>query len=216
MRYERCILRILGLVVLLGCTEPALTSDSPLAQPIAVVDDMQPTSGDPGLTTVAFLSDTTIQVAACPTVRLDATCSFAFFWWENGVLRHSEEPVKVKTGRFVELVESAPSADGRRTFRDFNDKEVPRFQHALGFIRTIATLGMIADEDVNREVVQVVDTATRKTCFDWRRTFPSTYYRMRAAAMSPSGEFVAITLKDKLSIYRLPAVCEGPRATRRK
>jgi hypothetical protein len=48
MRYERCILRILGLVVLLGCTELALTSDSPLAQPIAVVDDMQPTSGDPG------------------------------------------------------------------------------------------------------------------------------------------------------------------------
>ena len=215
MRYERCILRFLGLVVLLNCTEVALTSDSPLPQPVAVVDDMQPTSDDPGLTAVAFLSDTTIEVAACPTVRLDATCSFAFFQWENGVLRHSE-PVKVKTGGFVELVESAPSADGRRMFLDFNDKGVPKFQHALGCIRTIATLGMIADEDVNREVVQVVDRATRRTCFDWRRTFPSTYYRMRAAAMSPSGEFVAIKLENKLSIYRLPPVCEGPRATRRR
>jgi hypothetical protein len=216
MRCERSILRILGLVVLLNCTELALTSDSPLPQPVAVVDDMQPTSNDPSLTTVAFLSDTTIEVAACPTVRRDATCSFAFFRWENGILKHSEEPVNVKTGGFVELVESTPSADGRRMFVDFNDKEVPKFQHVLDCIRTVATLGMSADEDVNREVVQVADTATRKTCFDWRRTFPSTYYRMRAAAMSPSGEFVAIKLGNELSIYRLPAVCEGPRATRRK
>jgi hypothetical protein len=216
MRYERCILRILGLVVLLNCTKLALTSDSPLPQPVAVVDDMQPTSDDPGLTTVVFLSDTTIEVAACPTVRRDTICSFAFFRWENGILGHSEEPVKVKTGGFVELVESAPSADGRRMFLDFNDKKVPKFQHALDCARTIATLGMIADEDVNREVVQVVDTATRKTCFNWRRTFPSTYYRMRSAAMSPSGEFVAIKLENKLSIYRLPPVCEGPRATRRR
>jgi hypothetical protein len=216
MRYERGILRIVGLVVLLNFAEPALTFALQLPQPVAIVDDLQPKSDDPGLTTAAFLSDTTIEVAACPTVRRDATCSFAFFRWENGVLRHSEEPVKVKTGGFIELVESSPSADGRRMFFDFNDKEVPKFQHVLDCIRTVATLGMIADEDVNREVVQVADTATRKTCFDWRRTFPSTYYRMRAAAMSPSGEFVAILLENKLSIYRLPAVCEGPRATRRK
>ena len=105
MRYERCIARFLGLVVLLTCTELALASDSLLLQPVAVVDDVQPTSSDPGLTTVAFWSDTTIEVAACPTVRRDATCSFAFFRWEDGVLRRSEEPAKVKTGGFVELVE---------------------------------------------------------------------------------------------------------------
>jgi hypothetical protein len=216
MRYERGILRTLGSVVLLNCTQLALTSDSTLPQPVAVVDDVQPKSNDPSLTTVTFLSDTTIEVAACPTVRRDATCSFALFRWENGALKHSEEPIKVKTGGFVELIKSTPSADGRRMFFDFNDKVVPKFQHALDCIRTITTLGMIADEDVNREVVEVVDTATRKTCFDWRRTFPPTYYRMRAAAMSPSGEFVAIKLENKLSIYRLPAVCEGPRETRRK
>jgi hypothetical protein len=177
---------------------------------------MPPESNDPSLNTVAFLSDTTIEVAACPTVRRDATCSFAFFRWEDGVLRHSEAPVKVDIGGFVELVESTPSVDGRRMFFDFNDREVAKFQHLLDSIRTAATLGMIAPEDVNREVVQVSDTATRKTCFNWRRTFPLTYYRMRAAAMSPSGEFVAIRLGNKLSIYRLPTVCEGARATRRR
>jgi hypothetical protein len=100
-------------------------------------------------------------------------------------------------------------------FFDFNDRDVGKFQHLLVSIVTVVTLGMGGPEDVNREVVQVADTATRKTCFDWRRTFPPTY-RMRAAAMSPSGEFVAIKLGNKLSIYRLPAVCEGPRANRRK
>jgi hypothetical protein len=215
MRYERSILLILALVVLLN-TQLALTSDSPLPQPVAVVDDMLPKSNDPSLMTVAFLSDATVEVAACPTVRRDATCTFAFFRWENGVLKHSEEPVEVKTGGFVELVESTASADGRRRFFDFNDREVPKLQRFVERVLAVATLGMGGPEDVNQEVVQVVDTATRKTCFDWRRTFPPTYYRMRAAAMSPSGEFVAIRLENKLSIYRLPAVCEGPRATRRK
>jgi hypothetical protein len=216
MRYERGILRTLGLVVLLNCTQLALPSDSTLPQPVAVVDDVQPKSNDPSLTTVTFLSDTTIEVAACPTVRRDATCSFALFRWENGALKHSEEPIKVKTGGFVELVNSTPSADGRRMFFDFNDRDVGKFQHLLVSIVTLVTLGMGGPEDVNREVVEVVDTATRKTCFDWRRTFRPTYYRMRAAAMAPSGEFVAIKLENKLSIYRLPAVCEGPRETRRK
>lgn len=215
MRYERSIRLILGLVVLLN-TELALTADLPLPQPVTVIDDMLPKSDDPSLTRVAFLSETTIEVSACPTVSRDATCTFAFFRWENGILRHSEEPVKVKTGGFVELVESTPSADGRRMFLDFNDREVPKFQHLLESIITVATLGMGGAEDVNREVVQVVDTSTRKMCFDWRLTFCPTYYRMRAAAMSPSGEFVAIRLGNKLSIYRLPAVCKGPKATRRK
>jgi hypothetical protein len=216
MRYERSILRIVGLVVLFNCTELAHTSDSLLPQPVAVVNDMPPESNDPSLNTVAFLSDTTIEVAACPTVRRDATCSFAFFRWENGVLKHNHEPAKAKTGGLVELVESTPSTDGRRMFFDFNDREVAKFQHLLDSIHTVVTLGMSAPEDVNREVVHVVDTATRKTCFEWHRTFLSTYYRMRAAAMSPSGEFVAIKLGNKLSVYRLPAVCEGPRVTRRQ
>lgn len=216
MQIERSILRSLGLVILLNPTQFARTSESALPQPVAVIDGVNLESNDPSLTTVTFLSDTIIEVAACPTVRRDATCSFAFFRWDNGVLTHSEEPVKVKTGGFVELVESTLSTDGRRRFFDFNDREIPKFQRVFEGIITVATLGMGGAEDVNREVVQVVDTATRRTCFVWRRTFCPTYYRMRAAAMSPSGEFVAIKLESRLSIYRLPAVCEGPRATRRK
>jgi hypothetical protein len=36
------------------------------------------------------------------------------------------------------------------------------------------------------------------------------------AAISPSGELVAIVADNKLSIYRLPAVCEGPTKVRDK
>jgi len=63
-----------------------------------------------------------------------------FFRWENGVLKHSEEPVRPKTGGFVELVESTPSADGRRMFFDFNDGEIHKFQHVLDSIRMVAAL----------------------------------------------------------------------------
>ena len=69
-------------------------------------------------------------------------------------------------------------------------------------------------EDSNREVVRVSDAVTRKSCFDWLRSFPMTLSRGRFATISPSGELVAITAENKLSIYRLPAVCEGPTKTR--
>jgi hypothetical protein len=52
--------------------------------------------------------------------------------------------------------------------------------------------------------------STRKSCFDWRRTFPMDWARGRFAPISPSGELVAVTVDNKLSIYRLPLVCEGP------
>src|ERR1700731_1627823 len=127
------------LLIVIGSTPTNRNKDLPVPQPVAVVDDVQIKSNDPSLTTVAFLSDTTIEVAACPTVLRDATCSFALFRWGNGVLKHSEEPVRVKTGGFVELVKSTPSADGRRMFLDFNDREVPRLQHVLESIITVAT-----------------------------------------------------------------------------
>src|SRR5882757_1925697 len=85
----------------------------------------------------------------------------------------------------------------------------------LDDIRAVWTFGMIYPEDNNREVVQVVDTVTRKSCFDWRRTFPMGGPRRKSAAISPSGEFVAIKVENTLSIYRLPSECPGPRVTRR-
>jgi hypothetical protein len=192
------------------------SKDLPWPEPVAAVDIKLPeVSEDLGLTTVKFSSETTIEITACPTVRRDSTCSFSFFRWEKGVLKQIAEPPNVSTGGyFIELTDSTSSADGRRMLLDFNDRDVSRLQHLLNSIGTIMTFGMIAPEDVNREVVHVKDTKTRKSCFEWRDTFPMTYYRRRSAAMSPSGELVAIKLGNKLSVYRLPSVCEGPRVAR--
>jgi hypothetical protein len=68
---------------------------------------------------------------------------------------------------------------------------------------------MVGPEDVNREDVRVFDTVTGKSCFDWHRSFPVTYSQVRSAAISPSGEFVAIASGNTLSIYRLPSVCRS-------
>jgi len=101
------------------------------------------------------------------------------------------------------------SSDGRRILFDFATRKVPRLQHLLENIHTISTLGMTGPEDVNGEEVRVIDTNTGKMCFSWHRSFPSTNGFLPSAAISPSGESVAIVAGDKLSIYRLPAACDG-------
>jgi hypothetical protein len=98
---------------------------------------------------------------------------------------------------------------------DLNDRAVSRPEHLFDDVRALTTFGMIYPEEVNREVVRVVDSVTRKACFDWYRIFPMTGARRRSAALSPSGEFVAIYVENTLSVYRLPSVCEGTRVTRR-
>lgn len=97
------------------------------------------------------------------------------------------------------------SADGRRMLFDSLNHKSSGLKHVLETVQTLMTLGMAGPEDVNHEEVRVFDTVTGKVCFDWQRSFPATYSRVRSAAISPSGEFVAIVAKDKLSIYRLPA-----------
>lgn len=210
MRYKHSTLWTLGFIVLLNCTRLAFASDPPLPQPVATLDttELVPSQRDPTFTTVTFLSATTIEVVACPTVRRDATCTSSVFRWENGLLKHIAKVPKLDTG-------STSSAVGKRILLDFNDRRASKPQILLDSIRSVTTFGMIVPEDVNREVVQVVDTVTRKSCFDWRLTFSSTYSRRRSAAISPSGEFVAIKLESNLSIYQLPSVCEGPRVPRR-
>jgi hypothetical protein len=205
MRYERTTLRILGLIVLMNCTRLALASDPPLPQPVATLDTSQllPNQRDLTFTTVAFSSDTTIEIIACPGFTRDAICPSAVFLWKNGVPEHVVQMPKLDF------------ASGTRVLLDFNDRKVYRPWYVLDRMRAVWTFGMIYPEDVNREVVQVVDTATRKSCFDWRRIFPMSLSQMRSGAMSPSGEFVAIKVEDSLSVYRLPRVCKGPRASRR-
>jgi hypothetical protein len=99
------------------------------------------------------------------------------------------------------------SADGRRMLFDFTNRKVSGFKHMLESVQTLTTLGMAGPEDVNHEEVRVSDTVTGKACFDWQRSFPATYGQVRSAAISPSGEFVAIVAKDRLSMYRLPVDC---------
>jgi hypothetical protein len=104
--------------------------------------------------------------------------------------------------------DTSSSADGRRMLFDFTNHKASGLKHVLESVQTVTTLGMMGPEDVNREEVRVFDTVTGKACFNWHRSFPATYSQVRSAAISPSGEFVAVVEKDKLSIYRLPADCD--------
>jgi len=112
--------------------------------------------------------------------------------------------------------DTTSSADGRRILFDFTGHKTSGLLHVLENIQTITSLGMIGPEDYNQEQVRVFDTVTGKLCFEWHRSFRMTYRQIRSAAISPSGEFIAITEGNTLSIYRLPAVCEGPTVAARK
>jgi hypothetical protein len=101
------------------------------------------------------------------------------------------------------------SSDGGRILFDFANRTVSKLHHMLESVHTISTLGMTGPEDINGEEVRVMDTGNGKLCFGWHRSFPSMNYLVQSAAISPSGESVAIATGDKLSIYRLPAVCDG-------
>jgi hypothetical protein len=100
------------------------------------------------------------------------------------------------------------SADGGRMLFDSLNHKSSGLKHVLESVQTLTTLGMAGPEDVNHEEVRVFDSVTGKACFDWQRSFPATYGRVRSAAISPSGEFVAIVARDMLLIYRLPPVCD--------
>ena len=188
----------------------AFGSEHPTPQPVATLDitGFVPNLPDLTFTTVAFSSETTIEVIACATPKRDATCPSSTFRWNNGLLKRVIEPVELNAEY------RTSSADGKRILFDLNDRKVPRYQHLFDDVRAIATFGMIYPEEFNREVVQVVDTSTRKSCFDWRHTFSMTSGQRRLAAISPSGEFVAIKVENSLSVYRLPSVCEGAKVHR--
>jgi hypothetical protein len=104
--------------------------------------------------------------------------------------------------------DTSSSFDGRRILFDFTNRKVSGLKHVLESVQTVTTLGMMGSEDVNREEVLVFDTVTGKECFDWTRSFLSTYSRVKSAAISPSGEFIAIIAKDTLTLYRLPLDCD--------
>jgi hypothetical protein len=75
-----------------------------------------------------------------------------------------------------------------------------------------ATIALGVDWAPTRERVQVVDTATGGSCFKLHRSFAEgSENGSHNAALSPSGEFLAVAVDGVLSVYRLPAVCGAKR-----
>jgi len=106
------------------------------------------------------------------------------------------------------------SGDAKRMLSDNFSRQISIFRSAGEIFVAFATLGMgVSDEQNNREEVRVWDTPAGVSCFDWKRSFPegSEGFDRGHAAISRSGELVAIAAEGTLSVYRLPAACEGGR-----
>jgi hypothetical protein len=213
MEYKRGTFPTIRLIILLNCALFGSASTPPVSEPVATLDLsglLPEETGELTLATVAFSSDNSIALGICRTVVQGPKCSLYVVQWENESFKRIAQ--SQETPRWGGRL----SADGSRRLFDFSERKVPRFQHLFESLRTITTLGMSGPEDSNREVVRVIDTVTRKSCFEWRRSFPMRWNRGGFAAISPSGQLVAIIENNKLSIYRLPAVCDGPTKRRDK
>lgn len=101
------------------------------------------------------------------------------------------------------------SADGKRVLFDHFDRKISVLRNTGEILVGVMTLGMgIGDQLDNREEAQVFDTVTGASCFDWKRRFPEGSEAFpNDAAISPSGELVAIAAGGAISIYRLSVVC---------
>lgn len=101
------------------------------------------------------------------------------------------------------------SRDGKRILFENFYRKISIFRNAEEVLLAFVTLGAGAlDEQDNSEEVLVVDTATGGSCFGWKRSFPKGSMALaQDAAISPSGEFVAIATAGILSVYRLPENC---------
>jgi hypothetical protein len=101
------------------------------------------------------------------------------------------------------------SRDGKRILFDNFDRKISIVRKSGEALLAIGTLGAGAtDEQDNRQEVVVLDTSSGDSCFDWKRSFQEGSVELpQDAAISPSGEFVAIAAGGTLSVYRLPDVC---------
>lgn len=101
------------------------------------------------------------------------------------------------------------SADGKRILFDHFDRKISPLRNIGEILEAFMTLGMgVGDQKDNREEVQVLDTVSGALCFDWKRRFREGSEALPTnAAISPSGELVAIATGGAVVIYRLPSVC---------
>ncbi len=206
MEYKSHSFAILGFIVLLSCARSAFAqTPAPSVQPIATIDVSQwppEGSGQLELVRVAFSSENSIMVQTFQAKAEGPQYAQYSVQWENGSFKRITQTPGLRWG-------GTSSADGRRKLFEFSERKVPRIQHLLEILHTISTLGMSGPEDANGESIWVIDTANGKSCFEWRRSFPMEGTRARFATISPSGDLVAITFHNTLSIYRLPAICDG-------
>lgn len=206
MEYKPSTFLILGLVLLRCARFSSAQSLAPPPEPAAILDvsqSLRKESGELTLATVSFSSENYIEVETYRVAADGPQFARYVVQWESGSFERTPETQGLRWGR-------TSSADGSRKLFEFSERKVPRAQRLLEILHTITTLGMSGPEDANREAVWVIDTASRKSCFDWHRSFPMNWARGRFATISSSGELVAIAVDNKLSIYRLPPVCEGP------
>jgi len=141
--------------------------------------------------TAAFSSENSIKVETFQAIAAGWGPQYAQYsvQWENGSFKRISQTQGLRWGE-------TSSADGRRKLIEFSGRKVPRKQHLLEILHTVSTLGMSGPEDANQEAVRVIDTANRKSCFEWRRSFPMEATRARFATISPSGDLVAITVDN--------------------
>lgn len=98
---------------------------------------------------------------------------------------------------------TSSSADGSLLLFDFNTYELHGLRRVFEAAGSIMSAGMVGSEVSNREKARVIDVQTGNLCFAWQQAFPNTGARIRSAALSPSGRFVATIDSKTLSIYQV-------------
>lgn len=104
------------------------------------------------------------------------------------------------------------SANANRLLLNYWSRKVSFLRSAGEIATAVTTLGMgVGDEEDNREEVQVVDTLGGRIRFHLHRSFAMGAEPRfdENAAISPSGELVAIAADGVLSLYQVSSTCNG-------
>jgi hypothetical protein len=102
----------------------------------------------------------------------------------------------------------ALSADGNKVLSDTFGRSATAPVGWANIAAAAAIRALDVEWAPTHERVQVMDTVSGGSCFDLRRSFAEgSESGTHNAALSPSGEFLAIAVEGVLSLYRLPAAC---------
>ena len=122
--------------------------------------------------------------------------------WDGSILKISSETAIDANSAELSGPDPMRSSDGRRHLEVHRERKI----HGLfEKTRTIVTLGMSGEEWDNHETFRVISTATGKTCFEWSRMFKKANDVVLGddAALSPSGQFLAIASKNRVSLFHI-------------